>query len=89
MSSQVYVKGHVFQKQAWRPPILCLIFILIIEEDSVCKKLIGSKNRRKLVTTHAHHSYLDIIHRHYKSRLLTAHYKRKQILQDNTMTNTA
>ena len=30
MSFQVNVKGHVCEKQAWRPLISCLIFIFLI-----------------------------------------------------------
>ena len=39
MSSQENIKGHVFQKQAWRPLILKFYFYVLSQDDSVCKKL--------------------------------------------------
>ena len=50
MSSQGNVKGHVFQKQAWRPLIFMLYFDFLSSDDSVCKKF--EKLNHKLNYTH-------------------------------------
>ena len=39
MSSQGNDKGHVFQKQAWRPLIVMIYFDLTSKDDCVWKKL--------------------------------------------------
>ena len=39
MSSQGNVKGHVFQKQAWRSPIFWFYFDFLSLDESLCEKL--------------------------------------------------
>ena len=50
MSFEGYVKGHVFQNQAWRPFIFMFHFDFLSKDDSVCKKL--EKLNHKLIYTH-------------------------------------
>ena len=39
MSFQGNVKGHVFQKQAWRTLIFMLYLYFLSQDDYVCKRL--------------------------------------------------